>query len=220
MGKTKTTKGIARIEKKLSEIEPGTVRHDVLAAARQFKRSWVEMGEKLAAIKTSSAWKDWGYSSFQDYCVSEIGVRSSTATKLLNSVRFLEEHAPQVLEADGIVETVPDLAVVSRLAGAVKRGAISEKDLAKVSGEILTEPALSPADVSRAIQSTRSWQVYAEEEKLKRKERMSDKEPDWKALLTAAERLVELMASVPEIPDELIREAESVLASLAAIAQS
>ena len=39
--------GQAAIAKKASELEPGTLRHQVLLTAQKFKSSWVELGALL-----------------------------------------------------------------------------------------------------------------------------------------------------------------------------
>ncbi|TET33782.1 MAG: hypothetical protein E3J72_15920 [Planctomycetota bacterium] len=212
--KPKTTRGIARLEKKLAQVEPGTVRHELLSVARVFKRSWVKLGEKLETVRTSRAWEDWEYSSFEEYCINEIGIRSSTAKKLVNSVRFLEQHSPETLKADGVIAPVPDLAVVDRLAGVAKRGAVSSADLAKLNETALTEPTVSPADISRAIRETQSWKNYAEEQEYLRAERRASNGTDWQSILAAAKRLQKLLESTAEAPQKLLDGVEKIVTAI------
>jgi hypothetical protein len=218
--KLKTTRSIARLEKKLDQVESGTVRHKLLSIARAFKRSWVELGEKLEAVRTSRSWEDWEYSSFEDYCVNEIGIRSSTAKKLVNSVRFLEQHAPETLRADGVIAPVPDLAVVDRLAGVAKRGAVSSADLAKLNETALTEPTVSPAEISRAIRETQSWKNYAEEQEYLRAERRASNGTDWRPILAAAKRLQELLESNVETPQKLLDGVGKIVTAIEELCES
>ena len=220
MGRTKTPRGIARIERKLKEVEPGTVRHELLEAARGFKRSWVHMGEKLSAVAESRAYEDWGYSSFEDYCIGEIGIRLTTAQKLLNSIRFLVSNAPDALKADGIERPVPDFEVVSRLAGAQKRGALYGSELNTVVEEVFSEPDASPADAMRAMRETRCFQDYSAEIAKKRAERLAASGPDWDAILDVANRLLNLLSAATDAPKELVSDAKALVAAIETLAES
>ena len=58
------TRGEAHIEALLSNLDPGSERYHVLRAARDFKASWVELGERLTETREQEKFKEWGYTSF------------------------------------------------------------------------------------------------------------------------------------------------------------
>ncbi len=92
------TKGAHHIEQLMQQLPPESERYQVLATAKQFKSSWVELGEWLARISKSNQFSDWGFTSFEDYCTREIRIRRQTAEKLLLAFRFLERKEPGLLD--------------------------------------------------------------------------------------------------------------------------
>lgn len=130
-------KGQAAIAKKASELEPGSLRHQVLLTAQKFKSSWVELGALLVRVRKEGVWEEWGFESFEDYCSHELRIKRQTALKLTNSYGFLARHEKALLEDPGPERPeapppddreVPAFEVVSVLAGAEERGQLSEKD--------------------------------------------------------------------------------------------
>jgi hypothetical protein len=91
------TKGAHHIEQLMQQLPPESERYQVLATAKQFKSSWVELGEWLARISKSNQFSDWGFTSFEDYCTREIRIRRQTAEKLLLAFRFLKRKEPGLL---------------------------------------------------------------------------------------------------------------------------
>ena len=98
MGKTTTTSGAQYIEQLMQQLPPDSERYRVLASARNFKSSWVELGEWLARVSNSGQFTNWGYATFEDYCTREVRIRRKTAEKLLLAYRFLEKKEPGLLE--------------------------------------------------------------------------------------------------------------------------
>ena len=98
MEEEKKSKGAQFIEQLMQQLSPESERYQVLASAKQFKSSWVELGEWLARVSNKNQFSDWGYTSFDDYCTKEIRIRKQTAEKLLMAFRFLERKEPGLLE--------------------------------------------------------------------------------------------------------------------------
>ncbi|MFH2138069.1 MAG: hypothetical protein ABII88_06125 [Candidatus Omnitrophota bacterium] len=94
------TSSLSRIEERMSEAEPGSLRYSVLECAKNFKSSWIELGQHLMSIHRDKEYKAWGYQTFDTYCVKEIGIRKETALKLLRSYRFLEEEEPEYIKKE------------------------------------------------------------------------------------------------------------------------
>ena len=98
MEQEKQTKGSQHIEQLMQQLPPESERYQVLATAKQFKSSWVELGESLAKVSNSKSFSEWGFTSFEDYCTKEVRIRRQTAEKLLLAYRFLERKEPGLLE--------------------------------------------------------------------------------------------------------------------------
>ncbi len=121
---------LTRIETQLATVEPGSLRHHVLAAARDFKTSWIALGRSLSTVFKDRAYKEWGYLTFEAYCAKEIGIQALTAKKLLRSYLFLERHEPRLLPAATddapAVTPYPTYEAVDVLRQAKEGGRVSE----------------------------------------------------------------------------------------------
>ncbi|MBI1953890.1 MAG: hypothetical protein HYS41_07190 [Candidatus Omnitrophica bacterium] len=92
------SKALRQIEERLSGLAPGTLRHETLQAAKQFKSSWIELGRALWTVSNQKAFREWGFLTFEAYCAKEVGIRAATAKKLLHSYYFLEKEEPTLLK--------------------------------------------------------------------------------------------------------------------------
>ena len=63
------------------------LRQTVLLASKRFKSSWVEMGKLLVQVLDASAYKEWGYDTFDAYCYRELRLKKATVDKLTRSYR-------------------------------------------------------------------------------------------------------------------------------------
>ena len=97
---TLKTKSIRNIEEKMAGMETDSLRCHVLESAKNFKTSWIELGRALYSVWKDKMFKSWGYTTFDAYAASEIGIKKQTAVKLLKSYYFLEKEEPQYLEKD------------------------------------------------------------------------------------------------------------------------
>jgi hypothetical protein len=87
-------------------------RVELIAKVRRFKASWFELGEALADLRKSGAWKKWGFPTFEDYCKRELHMRQDTVDKLTGSFSFLRSRAPDVLKRDGREAPIPSYQAV------------------------------------------------------------------------------------------------------------
>lgn len=116
---------------KMAGLDAESERYRVLEAALAFKSSWVVLGEHLAAVLRTSAFKGWGYASFERFCADELFLSAATAKKLVRSWSWLGEEAPEYLPPKTSSELqarkhdlppgpLPDLNAVAVLADAKK----------------------------------------------------------------------------------------------------
>ncbi len=107
-------------------------RLSVASAAKRFKSSWVEFGKALAKVRNEGLWEDWGYPSFESYCLGELRIKKNTADKLTRNYSFLEKHEPERVQEDDLVQTAPPFEVVEVLAQADARGQLSADEYKSV----------------------------------------------------------------------------------------
>jgi hypothetical protein len=109
------SKGEQLIEGLMRELDPASERYRVLATARRFKSTWVELGEQLLKVSRESLFRQWGYDSFEDYCSREIRIRRPTAQKLTLAYRYLEKEEPELLARRTELKPLPDYRSVDLL---------------------------------------------------------------------------------------------------------
>lgn len=155
-------------EARVPHEEGGRLRAETLAAARRFKNSWVELGAVLVRVRDRAAWRDWGFDSFESYCVKELRIRQKTAMKLTASYGFLMRHEPTLAAVPrefggaGTEEVVneacaagesdaarpgprlPTFEAISVLAGAEERGLLGQEEYAALRERLWGEEAASP----------------------------------------------------------------------------
>lgn len=116
------------ISRKALEVPPGSFRQTVLLAAKRFKSSWVDLGKLLVKVRNDALFEEWGYPSFESYCLAELRIKKQTAEKLTRSFSFLDKHEPRAVHEPEIQETAPAFEVVEVLAQAEERGQLSAAD--------------------------------------------------------------------------------------------
>jgi hypothetical protein len=82
-------------------------RIEAVRRAQNFRRSWIDLAETLNRIRNQNLYEKWGFGDFYDYCQEELTLKKATVDKLTISYNTLERHAPQVLERDGVANTIP-----------------------------------------------------------------------------------------------------------------
>src|ERR1700728_3168002 len=96
MPPTKTDETMESAEKTFASSDPE--RASVIACARRFKSSWIELAAALTRVKRGGQWSLWGYDTFEHYAKSELRLRQETVDKLTGSYVFLQKRAPAVLD--------------------------------------------------------------------------------------------------------------------------
>lgn len=128
------------IQKKAQSVPPGTFRHTVLTAAKRFKSTWAELGKLLVQVRDEAKYEEWGYPSFEAYCLKELHIKKQTALKLTRSFSFLAKHeAPEVLAEQEFPQKAPPFEVVEVLADAADRGQLSPSEYRSLRDSIWSE---------------------------------------------------------------------------------
>lgn len=131
-------KAILSIEEKLKDLEPDSLRAFVLQKAKDFKSSWLGLGQALYSIWRDKTYKEWGYQLFDTYTAKEIGIKKETALKLLRSYSFLEQEEPEYLKQlqDTQVAVIPNYEAVNTLR-LVKNKDLDKSDYARLKKDTL-----------------------------------------------------------------------------------
>jgi hypothetical protein len=184
------SKGSQHIEQLMRQLPPESERYQVLATAKQFKSSWVELGEWLAKVSNKKQFSEWGFTSFEDYCTKEIRIRRQTAEKLLLAFRFLERREPSLLERkEG--RPLPDYRSIDLLRKADEREHFSMEEYGELRQAVIEEERNHPSVAKRFRDMTHSHQP--EEKKLHQN----------RNALLAAKRLATSLQEIPEVPEDL-----------------
>ena len=194
--RTKTDAALADAERAHTD-DPE--RAEVLARARRFKASWIELGEALTAIKRSGGWKHWGYESFEAYAKGELHIRQETADKLTGSYSFLKRRAPGVLERDALREPIPSYQAVDFL-----RRAEAREDAPRGAVEEIRRRVLDDAAPASTIARAYNDVVFPLDEDQRRAR-------DASGLKNVARRLRELLAETRAVPKKLAGDVDGAL---------
>ncbi len=92
----------------MENIEKDGLREKALEIARQHKASWIQLGQYLHTIYKEKLYKKWGFLAFETYCRKELGVKETTASKLLKSYSFLEQEEPRIVKSEFADEESPN----------------------------------------------------------------------------------------------------------------
>lgn len=202
---------IAGPEPKLPEIDPSSFRGQVVATARRFKDTWLEMAQLLKRVRQESLFAEWGHKDFDTYCRKELRIRKQTADKLAQTYSFLERHEKAMINAPEKAR-VPAFEVVEVLAKAEGSGRMTEQDYASIRDEIWKAPeddALpkTPAQVTRSIN-----------ERFPARAPPPEKAVALKRFAQSARKLAQELSGSQDVPRAVREKAAALAAELEALA--
>ena len=133
------SRSIEKIEERMSSVSEDSIRHRILQSAKNFKTSWVDLGQALYSVWKDKSYKGWGYMTFDAYTSKEIGIKKPTAMKLLKSYFFLEKEGSMYLKKDDgrPPATLPTYDSVNLLRLVKGKNVLDEDDYTKMKREIL-----------------------------------------------------------------------------------
>ena len=196
------SRSLARLDQLAEELAArgdDDQRLELVQRARRFKRSWLEMAEALLVVRRSKAYSRWGYKDLYAYCADELHMRKATVDKLTGSYMTISEHAPKVLERDGIENEIPAIDAVDYF-----RKAVGDSEATK---DVVKELRSAVFDEVRPVAAIRKefnplvFPKPAGYEDLERLEKTGN----------AARRLLNLLRNDDQLPRGLVKDALSVL---------
>lgn len=203
MTDTPQSGGERHIEKIMQHMDPSSERYRVLETAKRFKSSWVELGEKLMEVNSHGAYREWGYKSFDEYCVQEIRIKRPTAEKLTMAYRYMEKEEPGLLARRDELKPLPDYRSVDLLRRAKEEKGFSDEEYAGLRKSIVEEERSHPTVLKQFKETVAA-----------RGEEPSDPVLAVKASLATARRLQTILSSVTELPEGRREQLASLIAYL------
>lgn len=194
------------IEARLSELEPGSPRYEVLRATRDFKNAWVKLGEQLTIVLEQKLYANWDYSSFEEYCEEELRIRKGTAYKLTRSYSFLKETEPQVLDEQAVTTTIPQYEVADLLRQAHESANIDENTYAELREQAF-QPDTTKAAFLRQVKE-------ADPETFSKPVRQPKPHQEVRKAISAARRLLSIMDTVEDISETAVQNIQEVITEL------
>lgn len=196
-----------------TETKNETLRHKTLETAKKHKASWIELGQYLFSIQRDKLYRDWGYLSFETYCMKELSVKETTAAKLLKSYAFLEREEPRIataqFSAEETAKSVPNYESVNMLRLAKDNKKLTTEDFADLREAVINN-GQEPKDVRAHMQRLLS----AREEKDPQQVRRERRNAALKRLITmlgSTKRELESEGLLPEYLAKQIAELASKL---------
>lgn len=186
-------------------------RMEVLARARAFKRSWVDMAEALVEVRNRGYYRRWGYETLHGYALEELNIKRSTVDKLTGSYAALEQYVPHVLQWDGVAQSIPELEAVEFFAKAVdppapKDGAAPPPPAREVIDELkqaIFEDQINASSLRRRFNPI-----------LNPKPETDPKKELLARVRQSARRLEEMLADVEGLSEERVEQVTTALAEL------
>ena len=176
------TKTMREIEEKMEQLEPESLRFQVLSAVQKFKGNWLDLGRFISLVQKRQSFKEWDFSTFDGYCTRELKLRQATVGKLLKSYIFLKREEPVYLSRKMDTEDdsgeIPDYESVNVLRMARAKKAISEDEYSRLRSAVFdgeTEPREVGRQYRSMLQSARDAQMDPEEAWARKREQLLKK---------------------------------------------
>lgn len=202
-----------RLDEIIENIGEGSYRQHVLQVSKNFKTSWMELGQALYAVWKDKLYREWGYSAFDVYTAKEIGLKKQTAMKLLRSYFFLEKEEPDYLQKgyreSANTASLPNFEAVDVLRRAKKKNMLDEEDYNALKNKVLKEGQGAEEVRKDLTLLIKEREELEPEEAVKQKRLGAIKR--FLAVLKSIKRDIELLKL---FPDTIVKQINSLLEKL------
>lgn len=205
---------IAKIDSQLEELDPQSLRYQVLVSLRKFRSSWVELGKLLTDVAYGGDYKDWGYDDFEIYCASELGLKKPTVKKLMVSYNYMKSYEPDRLRDSSVQEKgydVPDYQTVELLKKARENDSIDEEEkeeLHRMAFESNADEGILRKEIRERIRPTDPADIDRAN---------SNRRREIEGILRTARALRQKLADARSIPESIKAKIEEALLDLEAL---
>ncbi len=198
---------------KIGHITDDILRAQILEYSKDFKTSWVKLGQALYAVYNDKIYKLWGFEKFEYYTEKEVGLKKPVAMKLLKTYYFLENEEPTYLKdeyKDSVqAATVPNYDTVNVLRLAKNNKELNKDDYNKLKIDVFEKGRDSVAirkDLTQMMKERK--EVDADEEREKRSVAAV------RRLLNAFRSFKRDMEVLKLLPENIVKETEAAMQKL------
>jgi hypothetical protein len=203
------TRSLQEIEQRMQGVDQSSLRYKVLDSVKNFKTSWIELGQALYSVWKDKLYKEWGYVNFDTYSSKELGIRKQTAMKLLKSYYFLEKEEPGYLQKDYVQSTdavlIPQMESVNMLRLAKNKKILDEHDYHSLKKQIF-EKGKEATEVRKELTSL-----------IRQREELSPEEAREKRKLASVKRLLSVLKSLRQELEEAKLTSANILKEISAL---
>jgi len=205
--------GVKNIQQKMQGMDENSLRYQILEHAKNFKTSWIGLGQALYTAWKDKLYKEWGYSDFDAYTSKEIGIRKQTALKLLKSYYFLEKEEPRYVQADYAANTepasVPTCESVDLLRRASMRKDLDKSDYADLKRKLF-DSGKDVSEVKKDLTALIRQKQELEPEEVWEKKRIAS----IRRLLGTLKALKTELRTTKMLPEQVLKDTEKLIARL------
>ena len=209
------TKSLEAIERKMNGVEEDSLRYQILASAKSFKTSWIDLGQALYSVWKDKLFKEWGFLTFDAYTSKEIGIRKNTALKLLKTYYFLEKEEPGLLEKNYIetkdASEVPSYESVDVLRLARNKRVLDEDDYRRFKKDVL-EKGKDAREVKKDLTALIRQREELEPDEARRRKR----EATIKRLLSVLKSLKREIEVTKILPSDILKQTNMLISRMEA----
>jgi hypothetical protein len=196
-----------------ADVTSELLREQILTYSKDFKTSWVNLGQALFSVFRDKLFYAWGYDKFEYYTDQEVGLPKQMALKLLKTYSFLESEEPNYLSREFREERepvqLPNYEAVNVLRLAKGKKELLKDDYLKLKKDVF-EKGKDAAVVRKDLVSIMKERkpVDPEEERDKRSQASIRK------LYGALQSFKKDMEVLKLIPDNIVDEAQALMDKL------
>lgn len=209
------TKSLEVIEQKMTGMDTESLRYQILQNAKNFKTSWIDLGQALYTVWKDKLYKDWGFLSFDAYSSKEIGIRKNTALKLLKTYYFLEKEEPQFVNKEYVgtkdAAEVPSYESVDVLRMAKKKQLLDENDYRRFKNDVLVK-GRDGREVKKDLTALIKQREELEPEEARKKKR----EATIKRLLSTLRSLKTEIEITKVLPSDILKQTKMLIGRIEA----
>ncbi|MDP3789477.1 MAG: hypothetical protein Q8R48_03635 [Candidatus Omnitrophota bacterium] len=204
------TKSLERIEETMESMDKNSLRYQVLEKVKNFKISWLSLGQALYSVWKDKLYKEWGYLTFEAYTAKEIGIKKPTAMKLLRSYYFLEKEEPEYLQKDYTapeeVASIPSYDAVNVLRLAKNKKTLDKVDYADLKKKVF-EKGQDARDIKKDLTALMREREELDPEEARKKHRIAT----FRRLLAALKSVKHDAEVLKLLPASIIKETASLI---------
>lgn len=199
--------------KKRPDVTSETLRSKIRQHSKDFKTSWVNLGQALYSVWNDKLFYVWGFDKFEYYVEQEVGLPKQLSLKLLKSYLFLEEEEPDYLKREfneaRDASKVPGYEAVNVLRLAKQNKDLLKDDYLKLKRDVFDRGKSASTvrqDLTALLRERKP--IDPEEERDKRNEAAVRK------LYYALNSFDKDMEVLKLMPDDIIKEAKELMTKL------